>query len=258
MTGPDAESETAKSRAPAVARAATVLRLLAGERSGLGVSEIARRVGLVPSTCLHVLRALVEEGFIKFDSEKKTYLTGIGLLTLVRDSVASNEYPKVVQPALDNLAAQHQVTAVAVELDSRERMVVVALARSDSMISLHANVGSRFPSLISATGRCVAAASNLSRDELQERFEKLRWERAPKFDDWYADVERTKAEGIALDRGNFIRGITIMATLIPPGPDRATRGIAAIGFDHHMTEKSLRLLRESLLDAARTTGAQLR
>ena len=56
-------------RAPAVARAATVLRLLAGEAAGLGVSEIARRVGLVPSTCLHVLRALVEEGFVDFDAE---------------------------------------------------------------------------------------------------------------------------------------------------------------------------------------------
>src|ERR1700743_1117503 len=110
-------------RAPAVSRAATVLRLLAGERSGLGVTEIARKVGLVPSTCLHVLRALVDEGFIAFDAEHKTYRTGVGVRTLVRDAMESNEFRKVAQPTLDRLAADYRVTAVAVELDSRDRMV---------------------------------------------------------------------------------------------------------------------------------------
>lgn len=253
----DADGASAKSRAPAVARAAMILRLLAREHSGLGVTEIARRVDLVTSTCFHILRALVDEGFITFDAEKKTYRTGIGLLTLVRDAMANSQYPKIVQPALDRLAAQHQVTALALELDSRERMVVVALSRSDSLISLHINSGSRFPSLISATGRCVAAASDLTREELRTRFKKLRWERAPRFEDWYADVQRVKDEGFALDRGNFIRGVTVMATLIPKGADRAVRGIAAVGFDHQMTEKSLPRLREGLFEAVRVTGALL-
>jgi DNA-binding IclR family transcriptional regulator len=253
----DAEGPLAASRAPAVARAATVLRLLAGERSGLGVNEIARRVGLVPSTCFHVLRALVDEGFVTFDPEKKTYRTGVGLLTLVRDAMASADYPKAVQPALDALAAEHHVTAVAVELDSRERMVVVAISRSDNFISLHVNIGSRFPAYISATGRCVAAASELSREEIKARFEDLRWEKAPKFEEWYAEVERTRLDGIAIDRGNYIRGLTILAALLPAGVDRVTRGIALIGFDHHMTEKSLRQLKHSLTQATVTVAAQL-
>lgn len=258
-TDTTASSETggAIHRAPAVARAATVLRLLAGQRSGLGVTEIARRVGLVPSTCLHVLRALVDEGFITFDDTKKTYRTGVGLMTLVRESMASSEFPKVVQPVIDQLASEHRATAVAVELDSRERMVVVALARSDNFISLHVNVGSRFPSLISATGRCVAAASNLGREELRARFEKLQWEKAPRFEDWYADVEKARVEGVAVDRGSYIRGLTIVASLLPVGTDRAVRGIALIGFEHNMTERTTRQLRDDLLEATKTVAARL-
>lgn len=253
----DAEEAAARSRAPAVARAATVLRLLAREKAGLGVTEIARRVDLVPSTCLHVLRALVEEGFVAFDSDKKTYRTGVGLFTLVRDAMTNSDFPTAVQPSIEHLATEHQVTAVAVELDSRDRMVVMALARADSLISLHINVGSRFPSLISATGRCVAAASGESKEELRARFEALRWERAPKFDDWFADVQRTAKEGVALDRGNFVRGLTVMSTLLPASPDRAVRGIAAIGLDHHMSERSLQRLRESLVEEAKATAARL-
>jgi DNA-binding IclR family transcriptional regulator len=253
----DASKAPGNSRAPAVARVATVLRLLAGEQSGLGVNEIARRVGLIPSTCFHVLRALVEEGFVAFDPEKKTYRTGVGLLTLVRDAMASADYPKAVKPALEALSADFRVTALAVELDVSERMVVVAFSRSESFVSLHVPVGSRFPGFISATGRCVAAASKLSREELKARFDILRWEQAPKFEDWYADVERARREGVAVDRGNYIKGLTIMSLLLPAGPDRVTRGMALIGFDHHMTEKFLRQLKDAAIDAVRSVAAQL-
>jgi DNA-binding IclR family transcriptional regulator len=244
-------------RAPAVARAATVLRLLANEAAGMGVSEIARRVGLVPSTCLHVLRALVEEGFVDFDNEKKTYRTGVGLLTLAREALASSDYPKIVQASLERLAEAHKVTAVALELDGRERMVAVGIARSRQLISLHISVGSRFPAYISATGRCVAARSGLSREQLQEKFNAVRWERPPKFEEWYADVERVRREGVAIDRGNYIRGVTIVASLIPQTLDRATRGIALIGFEHEMTEKNLRETRQDLILAVDAIVAKL-
>jgi len=244
-------------RAPAVARAASVLRLLATQQSGLGVSEIARRVGLVPSTCLHVLRALVDEGFIAFDDKNKTYGTGVGLLTLVRDAMANSEYARVVQPVLNTLALENHVTTVAVELDSRERVVVVAVSRAEGLVSLHISVGSRFPSYISATGRCVAAESGLSREALRKRFEALRWERGPKFEDWYAEVERTRVEGVGVDRGNYIRGLTILAALVPRSLDRVIRGIAIIGFDHHMTERTLRHLKNQLKDAVGALSAKL-
>ena len=253
----DSDAGGANHRAPAVARAATVLRLLAGERSGLGVTEIARRVGLVPSTALHVLRALVDEGFVTFDPDKKTYRTGVGLLTLVRDAMTSSEFPRAVQPALDDLASTHHVTAVGVELDNRDRIVVIALARSDGYVSLHVNVGSRFPSLISATGRSVAAASPLSKEELRARFEALRWERAPRFEDWYAEVEKARIDGFSIDRGSYIRGLSIASALLPVGPDRAQRGISLIGFEHQMTERTIRTIKEDLLEATRAVAARL-
>jgi DNA-binding IclR family transcriptional regulator len=244
-------------RAPAVARAATVLRLLAGEVAGLGVSEIARRVGLVPSTCLHVLRALVEEGFVDFDTHRKTYRTGVGLLTLALAALASSDFLKIVQESLESLAEAHRATAVALEVDGRERMVVVGIARARQLISLHVNVGSRFPAYISATGRCVAARSGLSREKLQEKFEALRWERPPKFEEWYADVERVRREGVAVDRGNYIRGVTILSALIPEMPDCATRGIVLIGFEHEMIEKHLPETRQDLMLAVEAVAAKL-
>ena len=244
-------------RAPAVARAAMILRMLASERTGLGVTEIARRVGIVPSTCLHVLRALVDEGFITFDKRKKTYRTGVGLLTLVRDVLGSNEFPRAVQPILDDLATKHQMTAVATEIDSKGSMVVVAIARCDSLVSLHIGVGNRFPPLLSAIGRCVAAASGLDRAALRKRFDALRSETTSGFDEWYSEVERARSEGVAIDRNTYIRGITIISSVIRPGIDRKMRGISLIGFEHAMTERIVGQLREDLLSATHIIRARL-
>jgi len=253
----DAEELSNASRAPAVSRAASVLRLLAAERAGLGVNEIARRVDLVPSTCFHVLRALVDEGFVAFDPQDKTYRTGIGIMTLVREAKSIQEYPRLVQPVLDKLAARHHLTCVAVELDRRDRMVIVAISRSHHMVSLHVDIGSRFPAFISATGRCIAAERNLSGDELKARFDALRWENAPRFSEWHAEVERAKVEGVAVDRGNYIRGVIVVAILVPAGAYRATRGISAVGLQHHLADRSLAELKADLREAVQTVGAQL-
>jgi DNA-binding IclR family transcriptional regulator len=244
-------------RAPAVTRAFSVLRVLASERKALGVTEISRRVGLVPSTCLHVLRALVHEGVVSFDDQEKTYRTSVGLLTLVREAMAHNEYPRAVQPIIDEISLQHEVTCVAFELDGRDRVVVVANSRSPWIVSLHVSVGSRFPALTSATGRLVAASRHLSREELKKGFDQLHWENAPAFDVWVEEIERAGTEGVAVERGNLLPGLTVVSSLLPVGADGAVRGIALIGFEHHMTDEKIGRLKATLKEAVDAVSSRL-
>ena len=72
------------SKAPAISRAAAVLRLLGKTAQPMGVNAIARELGLVPSTCLYVLRALVEEELVAFDENTKRYTLEAGVLSLAR------------------------------------------------------------------------------------------------------------------------------------------------------------------------------
>ncbi len=59
-------------KAPAISRAVAVLRLL-GSSSPLGMQAIARELGIIPSTCHYVLRALLAEELINFDPDTKCY-----------------------------------------------------------------------------------------------------------------------------------------------------------------------------------------
>src|SRR5262245_50759090 len=67
---------------PAVTRAVAILRHLGRSGEPLGVHAIARAVGIVPSTCLHILRALAAEEFVAVDPETKRYRVGAGLLSI--------------------------------------------------------------------------------------------------------------------------------------------------------------------------------
>ena len=50
--------------APAVTRAIRILELLRTTSDPMRLSEVSSKLELVPSSCLHILRALVEERFV--------------------------------------------------------------------------------------------------------------------------------------------------------------------------------------------------
>ena len=92
-------------RAPAVTRTIDILRLLARSDRPLGVNAIAARLDLIPSTCLHILRALVEQTVVSVEPITKQYSLGPGLLSLAHDMLRKNTFINVVQPVLDSWAA---------------------------------------------------------------------------------------------------------------------------------------------------------
>lgn len=204
-------------RVPAVSRAAAILRLLGGSEAPLGVQAIARALGLVPSTCLHILRALAAEQFVAMHPETKQYSLAAGLITLARTSLRRNTFGALAQPELDALARTYGVTAIAVQPIRLEHMVVVGLSRSNSALRIHVDVGSRFPALISATGRCIAAFGDHRWREIERRFKALRWDNPPSLRQWREEIEATRRAGFAVDDGRYIGGVTIIAAPVPVG-----------------------------------------
>ena len=244
-------------RAPAVARAIAVLKLLGNQREPLGVNAIARELGVVPSSCLHIMRALAEEGLVQIDPATKQYALGLGLLTLARDMLGRNHFARLAQPELQSIALKYGATATAVELDGRERMVVVAVAQAPTFLKIQVGVGSRFPAYISATGRCLSARSGLAKAQLKQRFQALKWQSPPVFDDWLRQVDAARASGAAVDPGNYIRGFTIVAALIE-GPDEAQRAISIVAVSAQLNDKSLTALKRDAKALALGLSSRLR
>ena len=258
---PRADRELAKavksSKAPAISRAAAVLRLLGKSDAPLGVQSIARELGLVPSTCLHVLRALVAEEFVSFDADTKRYALEAGVLTLARHWLRRNQFNNLAEPVLDRIGQAFDVTMMGVQIVGLEHIIVVAASQSGHNFQLSTQIGSRFPALISATGRCIAAFGGHSESDLRERFKMLRWDEPPTFDQWKEEVRQTGAQGFAVDSGNYISGVTVVAAPVWRARGKLGHALVAIGIGNTLRRNRLPALQDALVSAAQTLSNQL-
>lgn len=245
------------SKAPAISRAAAVLRLLGKSEAPLGLQTIARELGMVPSTCLYVLRALVAEEFVSFDADTKRYALEAGVLTLARHWLRRNQFTDLAQRHLDRISRRHEVTMLGVHIVGLDHIVVVAVAQSEQNFQLSAQIGSRFPALISATGRCIAAFGEHAEEDLQSRFAALRWDEPPTFEEWKAQVAQTRAQGFAVDGGNYISGVTVVAAPVWKSRAKLSHALVAIGIGSALKRAGLPALQKDLRAAAQTLSNQL-
>jgi DNA-binding IclR family transcriptional regulator len=257
MLDTDLAKAVKDSKAPAISRAAAVLRLLGKSEVPMGLQPVARELGLVPSTCLYVLRALVAEELVSFDPDTKRYALAAGVLTLARGWLRRDQFSDLVQPGLDRLSRDFGVTMLGVEIFGIDHIIAVAVSQTGGGFQLATQVGSRFPALISATGRCIAAFGNYSEAQLEARFNTLRWDRAPTFAEWQEQVEHTRQQGFGIDRGNYIDGATVLAAPVWKGKGRPSHALVAIGLTSALERAGLPQLERALVDTAREVTGQL-
>ena len=218
-----------KSKAPAIARAAAILRVLGKSEVPLGLQTIARELGLVPSTCLYTLRALLAEELVALDADTKRYSLEAGVLTLARHWLRRNHFTGLAQPVLEDISREFGVTTMGVNIVGLDHLIVVSVAQSENNFQLSAQIGSRFPALISATGRCIAAFGGYEKGDLAERFKSLRWDNPPSLTHWQQEVEQARALGFAVDRGNYIAGVTVVAAPVWKSRDTLGHAVVALG-----------------------------
>lgn len=221
--------ETTHRQVPAVTKAIGILRKLGNSIEPIGVNQIARELKLIPSTCLHILRVMVTEGLVAFDPVSKRYSIDVGILPIARNAIQRNNFVNIIEDKLTELSIQYGVTCIATQISEPNHMIVVAISQATSPFRLQVDLGNRFPTLISATGRCFAAFTQINTSELKKRFEQLNWDFPPSFEQWKSEIEETKKVGFAIDKGNYISGVSIIAVPFFNQSGQITKSIVAIG-----------------------------
>jgi DNA-binding IclR family transcriptional regulator len=226
--------ENPSTKVPAVTRAVAILRKLGASSEPLGVNSLARDLDLVPSTCLHILRALVAEGLVDFDVTSKRYAIGLGILPIAHSAIQRSDFATLAQPMLVALSERFAVTTMATQLFESQEMVVVALSHAQLPFRLSTDLGSRFPAMTSATGRCVAAYGDFDAAALRARFDRAPWDNPPRYKSWKAQVEVSRRDGYGVDVSEFISGVTIVAApFFSPGGE-VVRSLVALGTSEKM------------------------
>lgn len=235
---------------PAVSRSIAILRLLGREGRPLSLKAIADGLALVPSTALHILRVLVAEELVTWDPATKRYALGNGMISLARSVLERSGFPQLIQPALDRLAGRFGVTAMGVEVSAKDTVVVLALSHSNQPFRVHTDVGSRFETLVSATGRLVAAHSSDSWADLRKKFAQVHWDQAPRFDTWKKEVELARVQGFSVDRDNFMAGLTVVAVPVFATGSRLAYTVVVVGLSSQLTSVATDLLAQEMMREA--------
>ena len=135
-------------------RALDILELLATEKSGLGVTEIGRRIGLHKSTVHRLLNALGERGYIEKSVDYGTYSLGLKIVEISSIHLNSIELKTEAAPYLRQLAAEstqpvHLATFVDGEATYIEKVETL------NTIRMYSQIGKRVPVHCSAVGKAL-------------------------------------------------------------------------------------------------------
>jgi DNA-binding IclR family transcriptional regulator len=162
------EAREQRSGVQVLARAATILRLLAADSSGgLTFSELVARSGL-PRTTVHRIRgALEHEDFIYTDAATGRLHLGPGIMRL---AMAKRDLPTVVRPYLEQLSRELNETVDLGVLDGMHVLFIAQHPAPQRSLMVVSRVGARFPAYCTANGKALLA--QLPADEIKHRLPK--------------------------------------------------------------------------------------
>jgi IclR family transcriptional regulator, blcABC operon repressor len=210
-------SDGGGSPAPAVTRAAGILDALeAAGGEPLGVSDLARSLGIAKSSTSHLCQALEDARLIQ--RRENGYVLGRRTIELAGAYLSGfDEVRSFYELCARTVVLREHVVQIAM-LDGTD---VLYLARYEgrSKFRLAANIGERFPAALTATGQALLAA--LPPAEVTRRFRgidipHLTDSSLSGLSDLQSRLTKTRADGFAFDDEGVHPGVIGMAVRLTP------------------------------------------
>lgn len=212
-----------------VHKALDILDLLAEHAEGLGVSQVAGRLGTSPATAYSALSTLLSRGYVEQDRERGKYRLGPKIFTLAQRMTSETNLRHTALPVLAELSARTGETAVLSVVRQRQ---VWYLVRVQSDRPLNVQLGRESNPLFHSHGQGKVLLAHMSREEVEVI---LRRTGLPKVgpntitdpEDLQNELAKVRREGIAYNREESNEGVFGLGA---PVRDFTGAVIAAVGF----------------------------
>lgn len=227
-------------------RAFAILEEIARNRDGINLADLSKAVGLHNSTTFHLVKTMVQLGYISQLRDSKRYRVGSKLFTLAAGARDESTLLALATPVLERLtAATGEAGHFAIR--SGNEIVVIARTAGSGLLQLADRTGSTRPAHATALGKVLLAAMSdsevkrfLAETDLRKYTAKTLVEPAAIL----REVGEARRRGIAYDDGEFDEEVRCVAV---PVYDFAGRVAGAIGISGAVWRLSL----QSLQDKAR-------
>lgn len=224
----------------AVERAIAIIELFRGEQSALGITEIAKAVGLNISTAHRLMRALVAAGFMEQDPVTERYRLGIEIAVLGQRALEQAGY-HLAKPVMVQLA---EATGESVSLGVRRNSEVVVIERAASSQPLRFDhpAGAEIQLHASGMGKVLLAFSGLTPEAAVAQLGAL-----PRFTDHTIDdpaqlvaaLHDIRSNGFAVNHEERYQGVNGVAAPVLGGGGVARAAVGVQGPSLRMTPERL-------------------
>ncbi len=142
-----------------VARAISILNVIAEVGSGLTLAEISETVGLPLSTTHRHLTTMQEERFVRFEIETGTWLIGVQAFLTGNAFIGSRDVASIARPFMRNLMeASGETVNLAIADEARGYVIYLAQVECKHMMRAISRPGEQIPMYCSAVGKALLAA----------------------------------------------------------------------------------------------------
>ena len=196
-------------------RAIALLEVLANSE-GLGLSEVARRAELPPSTAHRLLATLHRRSLVGQDHETGTWTVGVGLFRIGSAYLRIRKLPDIARPLIKDLLSEVDET-VNVSMLDRNEIVCVVQAESHAAVRAFFRLGRRLPVHASAAGKAILAAGS---DEFRRQmlasltFERFTANTHADGESLLRDVAKVRQRGWAVDDEEYTIGMRCVSAVV--------------------------------------------
>jgi DNA-binding IclR family transcriptional regulator len=236
-----------------------VIEATAANGGSATLAEITRRTALPRSTAHHLLRALVEFGYLVQDGDARAYALAPKLFRLTGRTWTGEQLAEIAIPFLNELSRR---TGEGTSLAILRNGVVTVVAKRDpeGPVRVVQEVGATRPIYCTAVGKALAAW--LPADELDRIIGRTLFEpKTPKTITAPAafrrELARIRATGFAIDNEEHIEGIRCIATPVRDHTGEVCASLCVVGPKSRLPQRRLGELRQSLTSVATDLAARL-
>lgn len=227
-----------------------VLELLAHSDRPLGVTELARELGVAKSNAHRILQALTELRYVRKHEASGTYQATIRVWELGTAVLAHFNLREVAVPFMERLLERTRETVHLSVLDGYD-VVYVHKLESPEPVRAYTQIGGRAPAHCVATGKAMLAwSAPASLETLAERLQRHSDKTIVEPEKFLREMSKVRSQGFAVNRGEWRSSVCGVGS---PIRDPSGGIIAAIGLSgpaERMRPPVLNRLAPQVMEAA--------
>jgi len=245
-------------QAPSVKKAFQILRLIADSVQGLGISDLAKELGISKGTVHGITAALQELGAIKRDPDTKRYSLGLTLFELGRLAYSQVDLKDLARPVMEDLMEKTRESVFLGVLNG-DHVTILDIVESRHDLKITSPVGTILPLFAGSTGKVFLAAM-----KEEKALEIIQSKGLPRYtensitdpDRYIEEIRRVKQVGYATDDGEYIMGVR--AVTCPIKADRhLVSAIWVVGFKASLGDQEMKTVVEETKRAAEAISRRI-